>query len=230
MSHASCISGVSVDVRVVELDWEQIGDARAVAEEPVACPFHLWRWLLSCAAQASWSSGGSFVDRGAQTLGEVSVAIHADLETRMFGAIIDEVSAQARDQGGVGQATPWMFGVARRLEFADRVVVVCGQPGFGDRAQRGSLPDDEVTPGDEGRKARDCPWRVPCCGGCPARCRLSDNRAEQSGRQLNHAAARAPLGPRIYAERETNAKVRHLCGAMPRQLPSEGVTDGWWFQ
>lgn len=34
----------------------------------------------------------------------------------------------------------------------------------------------------------------------------------------------------LYAEREHNPKVRRLFEAMRRELPNEGVTDGWWFR
>jgi hypothetical protein len=47
---------------------------------------------------------------------------------------------------------------------------------------------------------------------------------------FDHLAVEPGMKERIYGERETNARVRRLFDAMRRQLPSEGVTGGWWFQ
>ena len=34
---------------------------------------------------------------------------------------------------------------------------------------------------------------------------------------------------RFYRERDSRPKLRRLFEAMRRELPSDGVTDGWWF-
>jgi hypothetical protein len=38
------------------------------------------------------------------------------------------------------------------------------------------------------------------------------------------------MAERIYRERERRPKLRRLFEAMRRELPTEGVTDGFWFE
>jgi hypothetical protein len=47
---------------------------------------------------------------------------------------------------------------------------------------------------------------------------------------FDHLAAEPGMMARIYEERERRPKLRRLFEAMRRELPSEGVTDGWWFE
>lgn len=47
---------------------------------------------------------------------------------------------------------------------------------------------------------------------------------------FDHLAAERGMIERIYAEREHNPKLQRLFEAMRRELPKEGVHDGWWFQ
>lgn len=46
---------------------------------------------------------------------------------------------------------------------------------------------------------------------------------------FDHIAARPGVTDRIYEERTRNEKLRRLFDVMRQWLPSEGVTDGWWF-
>ena len=46
---------------------------------------------------------------------------------------------------------------------------------------------------------------------------------------FDQLAAEPGIIERFYVEREARPKLRRLFEAMRRELPSEGVTDGWWF-
>ncbi|MGB8862318.1 MAG: hypothetical protein WCC60_23890 [Ilumatobacteraceae bacterium] len=46
---------------------------------------------------------------------------------------------------------------------------------------------------------------------------------------FDQLAAEPGMIKRFHAERETRPKLLRLFEAMRRELPSEGVTDGWWF-
>lgn len=47
---------------------------------------------------------------------------------------------------------------------------------------------------------------------------------------FGHLAAEPGIVARLYDERERRPKLRRLFEAMRRELPNEGVTDGWWFE
>lgn len=47
---------------------------------------------------------------------------------------------------------------------------------------------------------------------------------------FDHLVVKPGMKERIYAERETNEKMRRVFEVMRQELPLEGVTDGWWFE
>jgi hypothetical protein len=74
---------------------EEVADAGAVGEEPVVRPSDLgfWSRVASRSTPLSPSSRGPLVDRGLQTVGEITVAIHTHLEPGMLVSDVKEMAA-----------------------------------------------------------------------------------------------------------------------------------------
>ncbi len=47
---------------------------------------------------------------------------------------------------------------------------------------------------------------------------------------FDHFVVRPGIKERLYAARDEDPKLQELFAVMRRELPSEGVTGGWWFE